>query len=75
MQIRSNVVSVQAFKLGDGAVEIAVRRADTRVLWSVITHACAGADWFWHPAGNALKRRFKSKKAAIDHAVYVASEG
>lgn len=51
-------------KLGGGAVEIGIRSADGALV-AVITHPCAGADWFAHYASHYGRKRYRTRKAAL----------
>jgi hypothetical protein len=57
-----SALSFREAKLGEGAIEIGVRRGSELV--AVITHPCAGAAWFIHVGWT--KRREKTKRAAIE---------
>ena len=60
-----SAVSITERRLGGGAVEIGIRRNGELV--AVITHPCAGADWFIYPH-KTDRERFKTKREAIERA-------
>lgn len=59
-----SAVTAMENKLGGAAVEIAIKADDGRLI-AVISHPCAGADWFTYHAYRHGRDRHKTRKAAL----------